>query len=341
VPARGATALAALAALAAGAALAAACASARAPAAEDERSASVEVLGSLYTLRVRDPDAGRAEGAVTAALGEIERVAWLLDASEPGGEVALLNAVPSRVWIAVSEETAAALRRACALARASDGYFDPTLGPVLRAWGLRGGTPRVPTLPEIKGALRNVGWDEIEVRDDEPAVRRTSRRLEIDLGRFGRGVVLDAALAKLRAAGVPAALAAAAEVHAAYGGSEARPWWIELAHPDTGRPLAELELREGGLAVVAPQPVQVDGVAVHEGIDPWTGRPAHGARLVAAVAGDAASAGGWATAIFAMGEDGPAFARQRESGGVAALLLLESGERQTAPGLRVRWTGSR
>lgn len=309
---------------------------------DDEHVAAREILGVRYALRVRDDDARRAEAALALALLDLERVALLLHPTQPGGEIALLNAVPSHVWIAVSDETAAAVRRARAVAEASGGYFDPTLGPVRRLWGVGAGAdarPRVPGLSALNHALRKVDWQAVEVRDDEPAVRRTSRHLEVDLGALARGATLDAALAALRAAGVPAALAEAPDAHAAYGGSAARPWRVELADPDTGRPWLEVEHLEGGLGVAAARRTVVDGVALHAGIDPWTGRPSQGERLVAVVAPDAASACAWAEALLAMGEAGPRFARERED--LETLVLLESGERVATPGLHLQPPGTR
>jgi thiamine biosynthesis lipoprotein len=276
-------------------------------------------------------------------------MALLLDPVLPGGEIALLNAVPSHVWIAVSAETARALRRAREVADASGGYYEPTLGPVLRAWGVGrvasadpsavagpALAPRVPALGELNHALRKVGFEQVEVRDGEDAARRTSRHVQLDLGALGRGATVDAALARLRAGGVPAALVECGSERAAYGGTAERPWLAALAHPETAAPLGEIAQQGGGLAVVAPHPARVGDALVHDQIDPWTGWPARGERLVAVAAPDAASAGAWAAAIFAMGAEGPGFAAAHPGEGLECLALLESGELAVTPGLALR-----
>jgi len=241
----------------------------------------------------------------------------------------------------VSPETAEALRRARAISQASDGYYDATLVPVLRVWGLGPGQQpsRVPSLPEINHALRKVDWEGVEVREDDSA-RRTGRHLRLDLGPVRRGRALDAAADALREAGVPAAMVEMGPDRVVFGGTPAHPWQAALPEEGSGagRPAGELALNEGGLSVVAVRATAVgpDQVAVHRWIDPWTGYPSRDVRLVVVSAGDGGTACGFAAALAAMGAEAAAYAERRGAEvGIEALVVLESGARVTTPGMAV------
>jgi len=169
----------------------------------------------------------------------------------------------------VSPGLARLVQRALELARASGGAFDPT-GRNIR--GVSVDTARhTVTLPP---------------------------GLSLDLGEFGRGYALDRALAALRGAADSAVLSSGGQylIHADWSGARV----IGIVDPDnTQRPLARLTIPAGTWAVSMISVAEVRD----ELLDPRTGKPAVRTRVVAAMAPDAADAGGWSTAFYVVGCD--------------------------------------
>lgn len=302
--------------------------------------ASRDIEGVPLLIEVRgDLQAGRDGTAVEAAFAAASEAASRLLADHLGSEIDLLNKVPSRVRIELSPPTVAVLRRALAIAEETGGAYDPTLPPLLALWGVADREPRPLEQPlrafEVEMALRRVDWEYIELDPAKPIASRTSRRSSIDLADAGRGAVVDAALASLRADGVSAARVSWDAAHAVYSGGR-EPWTLVLSGWRAGE-RAELDLREGGLAIVWPRRVRrgSDGRTIHERIDPRTGYPKEGVRAAVVTSLDSFTSGALAAALFAMGaEEGPAFVEARE--GTEGMLVLDD-RRWTSKGLAVRW----
>ena len=169
----------------------------------------------------------------------------------------------------VSPGLARLVQRALELARASGGAFDPT-GRNFR--GVSVDTARhTVTLPH---------------------------GLHLELGEFGRGFALDHALVALRGAADSAVISSGGQflIHADWSGARV----IGIVDPDnTQRPLARLTIPAGTWAVSTISVAEVRD----ELLDPRTGKPAVRTRVVAAMAPDAADAGGWSTAFYVVGCD--------------------------------------
>jgi len=169
----------------------------------------------------------------------------------------------------VSPGLARLVQRALELARASGGAFDPS-----------------------GRNFRGVSVD---------TARHTvtlSPGLSLDLGEFGRGYALDRALAALRGAADSAVLSSGGQylIHADWSGARV----IGIVDPDnTQRPLARLTIPAGTWAVSTISVAEVRD----ELLDPRTGKPAARTRVVAAMAPNAADAGGWSTAFYVVGCD--------------------------------------
>ena len=295
-------------------------------------------LGTLVELVVRDPDATRARTAIEAGFAEIERLEELLSEWRDTSELSRLDAAPPGGWVALSPETADALRAALRIGAASGGAFDPTVLPLVRLWGFAGGPNRVPSDREIAATLSRVGLDQVEIDARAPRARRLHDGVELGLGGIGKGFIADRVLALLRAAGVPAAMVAASGDFAFVGGTTLRPWPLGLEDPDRpGEGMAELALLSGALSTSAATHrfFESGGRRFHHILDPRTGRPAEGVKSVTVVAEAATETDAFATAIFVMGAAGPAFVSAHPE--LRAVIVLEDGSRFVSPGLDVRW----
>lgn len=269
-------------------------------------------------LHGANPVALRAAGE--EALDEIERVEAQLSLYRASSEVALLNREAQQRPVRVTPALFQLLARALALARETGGAFDPTIAPLVRAWGFMGGAENgaVPEPAALVEARANVGHQHIELDADKLTVRFTRAGVMLDLGAIGKGHAVDRAAAVLRAAGVENAL-----IHGGTSTSfalgrqpEDAPWKVAIIAPNqdlSAPPLAVVELENESLSVSAVwgRSFRVGEKTYGHIMDPRTGAPAEGARLAAVVLPGATDTDALSTALLTAPELMNALVSQR------------------------------
>ena len=109
-------------------------------------------------------------------------------------------------------------------------------------------------------------------------------------------------------------------------------WRVGIRHPRHAHGVAAvLDVRD---AAVATSGAYERGDHI---VDPHTGRPARGALSVTVVGPDLASDDAFATAAFAMGEEGPAWTARLD--GYEAMTILSGDRAPSAPGCGRRQHG--
>lgn len=221
------------------------------------------------------PEAGRALESAFAALEDVERRMTRFTASS---EIGRVNAAPGRL-LPVSAETAGVVSSALALARASDGRFDPGLGRPEQTWGFYDHrTPsRLPTgWRRARPAWRSI---RLEAAASHSRLGVLEPDVQIDLGGIAKGYGIDRAIAVLRAAGVRHALVeAGGDLRALGPRPDGEPWQIGVRHPRRPeRLLAVLPLRDGAVATSGDYENYFlrGGERFAHLLDPVTGNPAH------------------------------------------------------------------
>ena len=204
---------------------------------------------------------------------------------EPGG------------WIPVSGELLRVLTIAREIAEASDGAFDPTLGPLVALWRQSREAGRLADRATRDSARARVGWQFLELDAAASTVRLTRPGMHLDLGGVAKGHILGDALAVLERTGVPIAMIQA-------GGD------IVLGHAPPGRAGWEIELGGqietlSGTAVATSgtgeQFVEIEGVRYSHLLDPRTGLGITVSRQVTVIGPDGTLADALATAAVVLG----------------------------------------
>ncbi|MBM3276409.1 MAG: FAD:protein FMN transferase, partial [Candidatus Sericytochromatia bacterium] len=158
-------------------------ASGSAPAADGWLIRARYQMGTIWTIQARGPG---VETAVEAAFDEIDRIERLLSTYRSDSEISRVNRQAGRAFVKVSPETSGLLRRSLAYARESGGAFDPTVGPLVRAWGFKHRDYRVPTPSALARARRSVGYRRVEM-DAVRGIRLARQGMELDFGAIGKG----------------------------------------------------------------------------------------------------------------------------------------------------------
>lgn len=253
-----------------------------------EAAATVErellLMGTRAEVRVTAGARPTALAASEAAVQALEAAERRLSTWREGGELARLNRAPVGEAVPLSPELAAELAGALACSRATGGAFDPGVGALVAAWGLRRGG-RLPSAGEIARARAASAPDGLALGPGGTAVR-TRPDLVIDEGGFGKGAGIDAALAAVaaladepgREGGIEGAeIDLGGQVAFLAGGGEPGRREVEIADPRRrDRAVARLAVDGGSVATSgnSERGLVVDGRPVGHLLDPRTGRPA-------------------------------------------------------------------
>ncbi len=299
-----------------------------------------ETMGTRWSARVAVRASFDLHAAHAIVQGALDQVVAQMSTWEADSDISRYRRAAPGSWHALPDAFARVLDAAMDVAAASDGAFDPTLGPLVELWGFgHGGHPRQVPPPALLAATRaRTGWRRVQRRAGGRELLQPGG-LALDLSAIAKGFGADVAAEGLRAAGVTAALVEVGGEIRAYGRKPDGSAWQVLveAEPDLDTPLAELPPRVLVLddAAVATSGdrwhhFDHDGVRYSHSFDPRTGTPVTQAvAAVTVVAADAMHADAWATALTVMGPD--AGLRFAEARGLAARLVVRTpdGPRET------------
>lgn len=287
------------------------------PLASAGRTASADVYA-----RTAD-DAARALDEIAASLATLEQS---LLAGRDEGALGQLNRLAAEEYYSPEDRD---LYRCVLLAldygKASEGAFDPTVGPLLALYERTAAEGRIPTAAEIEATLPAVGWPKVAVADEPRALRFRWPGMQLDLGGVAKGFALDVAARTFARPGCLGGLISIGGNSYAWGEHPDGPDWpVELPDPrDPGRPLLTVRVANRGVAVSG----QADPLSPASRwiLDPFTGAPVSTDLIAAvAVANSGADADALATALLVSGSSrGAALLRKMRQ--VEAVLVVEDG----------------
>lgn len=279
------------------------------PAQESEFSGST--MGTTYRVKLASAlsreDRARVADAISAVLSlSLSRFSTY----EPTSELSRFNRRAEPGGVPVSKATLSLVDLALEVSRASEGAFDPSVGPLVELWGFgsRRPTSLPPTQQDIASARRKVGHAFLAT--DHAGQQLVKRRAQIrcDLSAIAKGQAIDDLGGALTALGYQDFLIEIGGELLARGKNGGHRTWrvgIESPDPRTQDVASVVELTDQAIATsgsyrnfrLLPQ-----GRVSHL-IDPRTGHPVeHALVSVSVVHARAALADAWATALHILGE---------------------------------------
>jgi FAD:protein FMN transferase len=284
-------------------------------------------LGTACRVSVYGRDAPKAVDAAFKRLADIEA---RMSANSADSEVALVSANAGRTPVAVSEDTYFVLGVALEYARLTDGAFDPTVGPLVKLWGIGTDRARVPSREEIDAARALVGYRDVETEDAARKVFLKRVGMSLDLGAIAKGYAADQAASILREGGVKRAIIdLGGNVYVVGSKAKAKPFRIGIQDPARERnryigilPAKDLTLVTSG---AYERFFTEGGKRYHHILDIATGYPADsGLVSVTIIAPESIRADALSTSVFILGrERGSALLAGQA--GVSAILVSADG----------------
>lgn len=279
----------------------------------------------------------KAQDALDRAQEEILWLEDLLSVTDEESQVYALNHRTAPTCT-LSPELTALLEQALILARQTGGAFDPTVYPVVQAWGFTSDTHQVPKPETLDTLLPLVDHETVRLGANTLTL---APDMMLDFGGIAKGWAGDRVAALLHGFGVTSAiLRLGGNIHTIGTKPDGSAWKVGVEDPDSGGTLGILSVSD--LAVITSGSYQryftENGQTYHHIIDPATGRPADsGLTSVTVVGPYGARCDALSTALFVMGlEKGAQFWREHRD--FEAIFVSEDGSVSVTAGLKDNFT---
>ncbi|WP_419252199.1 FAD:protein FMN transferase [Caulobacter sp. ErkDOM-YI] len=267
-----------------------------------------QTMGTTWSVKLIAQPAADVPGLTAMVQRALDAVVAQMSPWEPLSDLSRYNRSAAGSWTLLPADMATVVRRAIAVAEATHGAFDPTLGALTDLWGF--GPHPFPGEPPPReatlAAMEASGWKRLTL-DGDALFQPGSLRL--DLNGIAKGFGADQAAQALERAGVKSYLV---EVGGELRGTGARPdgqpWWVELERPPTANDAPQTVVALHGLSVATSGDYRRffdhDGRRYAHTLDPASGAPGdHGVVSVTVLARTCMDADAWATALTVMGPD--------------------------------------
>ena len=288
-------------------------------------SDSRPAMGTKFTIYLYARDQATASAAFDASFDEIERIEEALSNYRDTSELSRINREAATHDVTTDPEVFQFLQTSFDFARRSDGAFDITVGPLMRAWGFFRGQGRYPTPAQLAGARAHVGWQRVKLDPAARTVRFDARGVELDPGGIGKGFAVDRVVTILRDAGIRAALVGAggSTLYALGAPPGHDGWTVRVPLPsDRKRTISTVSLRDTSLSTSGNYEkfFRLAGHVYCHIMDPRTGEPVQGMLQSTVIAPDATASDALSTSIFVLGPKASE-SLLRSSGATAALWV--------------------
>ena len=263
---------------------------------------------------------------------KLDRVVAQMSTWEAESDISRFNRSAAGTWHPLPEEFFSVFSCALETARDSEGAYDPTIGPLVEAWGFgatqRGG--RIPGDDELASAQARTGWRRMRLQP-ETASGLQPGGVQLDFSAIAKGYGVDLVTRHLRDTGIAAALIEVGGELYGYGRKPDGTTWQVMVEASPDAMADDEEVRVialDGIAVATSgdhwHAFEQGGTRYSHTLDPRTGKPVeHASAAVTVIAEDAMHADAWATALTVMGaEAGYRFAQQRA---IAARFVVRGG----------------
>ena len=314
--------------------------------AAESETRTVYAMDTVMNLTVYGENAAAALESAEKELHTLDEA--VLSRTAEGSELYALNTSNGEtVEYGADDILPALIETALTISDATDGAFDPTLAPVLDAWGFTKDERRVPSADELKELLSHTGCGKVAL--EKTADGWTVTLLDgaqLDLGGIAKGYAAGRVRTILREAGVTSAIISLGGNVAAVGKKpDGSAWTVGLQDPDRPEAYFGTVSIEDACVVTSgayQRYFEENGVCYHHILDPHTGCPAEsGVKSVSVVARDDTLADALSTALFVMGLDAGAELWNSSGLSFEAVFVTDDNTVWITPGLAGRYRSDR
>jgi thiamine biosynthesis lipoprotein len=261
-----------------------------------------------YAIEAYGPDADVLPRILDDAFDEVDRIDRLMSHYKANSPLSRVNREAAQHPVAVEPELFDFIAEAMRYHRESDGAFDITVGPLMKAWGFFNGEGHMPSDNELAAARRHVGGAHVTLNAIQKTIAFDEAGVELDLGGIAKGYAVDRVVDLLKRRQIAAALVSAggSTIYGLGAPPGADAWDVMLQDPIDPRKVAfTVPLKDRALSVSgsSEKAFEAGGVRYSHIMDPRTGRPVQGVLSVAVLANSGTAGDALDNAFFVLGPE--------------------------------------
>lgn len=293
------------------------------------------VLGTVCSIRILH---GGNQKLLDDCFTYLRQLDDAVSANKEDTYVDRINKNAGREAVKVPAEVLELIVQALTYAERSQGAFDPTVGPLVKLWGIGTDAQRVPVSQELQAACALVNWRDVVINKAESTVCLKRSGMRLDLGAIAKGWASENLARMLDGAHVTAIIDLGGNIQLVGQKPNKKPWKVGVQNP-----FGERNNSITILTLDKPMAVITSGVyeryfiendkSYHHILDAKTGYPVdNGLVSVTIIADSGTKADALSTTLFVLGiEKGLALAEQE---GVEAVFIDTGHKVYTTPGAR-------
>ncbi|MDR2842092.1 MAG: FAD:protein FMN transferase, partial [Spirochaetaceae bacterium] len=161
------------------------------------------VIGTVCTVNLFEDGTQEIYKKIFARLKKID------DVFSSTREDSVLNEVNRQSGIApvhVPEDFFLVVKRALYFAKISDGAFDPSIGPLVKTWGIGTKAEHIPQENDLQKALELVDYNDVIADESAQTIFLVKQGMALDLGGIAKGFAADELVSIIKNEGVKKAL---------------------------------------------------------------------------------------------------------------------------------------
>ncbi|MDR2194003.1 MAG: FAD:protein FMN transferase [Treponema sp.] len=301
-------------------------------------------LGTVCTVNLYGKGSRSVYNEIFSRFREIEE---RMSINKDGTEIDAINAGAGIAPVQVSEDVFAVIEKSLYYAEISNGAFDPSIGVLVKHWGIGSDSARVPAQEEIDAVLPLINYRKVALDPEKRTVFLSQSGMMLDLGGIAKGYAADEAVKIIEKHKIQAALIDLGGNIFVYGArSGKRNWRVGVQDPrgERDQSLGIVAIEGSATCVtsgVYERFLEIDGKRYHHILSTRDGYPVNNGLLsVTIIATTSMDADALSTALFALGyEKGRALAESLSaSHGVEALFVFEDKTIRGTAGMLDRFT---
>lgn len=252
------------------------CQGGTAKAAVEPLSKSSYLLGTIVEVTIYDKPDEKIIDEVFARIAEIEREMTINNAET--SEIIALNNASGKNEVVLSPETFYVLEKGLQYSQNSKGFFDITVGPVVKSWNIGTEYAAIPDKNKLAEAVKLVDYTKLSLNKEKHSAYLEVPGMQVDLGAIAKGYAADESARILKENGVKNAIInLGGNVLTIGGNPNGNPWRIAIQDPfnPRGEFIGVVNVKDKTVVTSGTYEryFEVNGKKYHHILDPFTGYP--------------------------------------------------------------------
>lgn len=263
-------------------------------------------LGTVCSINLYDDGTVELYSQMFQRLKEIEQV---FSVNLAASNLSQVNQAAGIAPVAVPEEVILVLQKALDIAEATGGAFDPTIGPLVKLWGIGSDNSQVPSQEAIHKAMALVDYRLVEIDPQLGTVYLPKQGMALDLGGIAKGYAADQLVVMAQEAGVERGIIDLGGNIYAYGTkADGSTWRVGVKDPASpaGTPALALAVKNRSVVTsgMYERFFEQEGIRYHHILNPATGFPVwNDIQSVTIVSESSLLADALSTSVFVLGRE--------------------------------------